>query len=145
MSPSPSPGGSIFCTAKRWTLDSGNGGVGTDLCLWWEYYIDNLSWLPDSAVLQKQSLSCFLTLITSRSVSLFCRILFVLSCSVVSASSRPHELYSPPGSSPLSMGFSRQEYWSGLPFPSPRILFSEFFRCIKVKTNNDDLFMNTYW
>ena len=21
--------------------------------------------------------------------------------------------------SPLSMGFSRQEYWSGLPFPSP--------------------------
>ena len=25
---------------------------------------------------------------------------------------------SPPGSS-LSMGFSRQEYWSGLPFPSP--------------------------
>ena len=29
---------------------------------------------------------------------------------------------SPPGSShqaPLSMRFSRQEYWSGLPFPSP--------------------------
>ena len=23
---------------------------------------------------------------------------------------------------PLSMGFSRQEYWSGLPFPSPRNL-----------------------
>ena len=23
---------------------------------------------------------------------------------------------------PLSMGFSRQEYWSGLPFPSPGIL-----------------------
>ena len=22
-------------------------------------------------------------------------------------------------SAPLSMGFSRQEYWSGLPFPSP--------------------------
>ena len=33
---------------------------------------------------------------------------------------------SPPGSAvheaPLSMGFSRQEYWSGLPFPSPRDL-----------------------
>ena len=28
---------------------------------------------------------------------------------------------SPAGSSSLSMGFSRQEYWSGLPFPSPRI------------------------
>ena len=26
---------------------------------------------------------------------------------------------------PLSMGFSRQEYWSGLPFPSPRIFPSE--------------------
>ena len=25
---------------------------------------------------------------------------------------------SPPGS-PLSLGFSRQEHWSGLPFPSP--------------------------
>jgi len=24
--------------------------------------------------------------------------------------------------SPLSMGFSRQEYWSGLPFPSPENL-----------------------
>ena len=24
---------------------------------------------------------------------------------------------------PLSMGFSRQEYWSGLPFPSPGHLF----------------------
>ena len=23
---------------------------------------------------------------------------------------------------PLSMGFPRQEYWSGLPFPSPRYL-----------------------
>src|SRR5574337_716322 len=23
---------------------------------------------------------------------------------------------------PLSMGFSRQEYWSGLPFPSPSVL-----------------------
>ena len=28
--------------------------------------------------------------------------------------------YSPPGSS--SMEFSRQEYWDGLPFPSPRDL-----------------------
>ena len=24
---------------------------------------------------------------------------------------------------PLSMGFSRQEYWSGLPFPSPGTLY----------------------
>ena len=33
---------------------------------------------------------------------------------------QPQGLY-PPGSVParLSMGFSRQKYWSGLPFPSP--------------------------
>ena len=26
---------------------------------------------------------------------------------------------------PLSMGFSRQEYWSGLPFPSPGIFLTQ--------------------
>ena len=34
--------------------------------------------------------------------------------SVVSASVRPQTLQAPP-----SLGFSRQEHWSGLPFPSP--------------------------
>ena len=29
--------------------------------------------------------------------------------------------HGPPG--PLSIGFSRQEYWSGLPFPSPVIKY----------------------
>ena len=28
-------------------------------------------------------------------------------------------LFDPVDCSPLSMGFYRQEYWSGLPFPSP--------------------------
>ena len=28
---------------------------------------------------------------------------------------------------PLSMGFSRQEYWSGLPFPSPRGLYTSVY------------------
>ena len=39
-------------------------------------------------------------------------------CSVMSNSLRPH---GPHGAhqAPLFMGFSRQEYWSGLPFPSP--------------------------
>ena len=37
------------------------------------------------------------------------------SCSVVSNSLWPHGLYQ----APQSMEFSRQEYWSGLPFPSP--------------------------
>ena len=27
-----------------------------------------------------------------------------------------------PCQAPLSMGFSRQEYWSGLPFPSPELV-----------------------
>ena len=38
-----------------------------------------------------------------------------VGCSVVSDSLQPHELQAA-----LSMGFSRQESWSGLPFPSPR-------------------------
>ena len=38
-----------------------------------------------------------------------------VSHSVVSDSLRPHGLQP----TPLSMEFSRQEYWSGLPFPSP--------------------------
>ena len=28
-------------------------------------------------------------------------------------------LFDPPCQAPQSVGFSRQEYWSGLPFPSP--------------------------
>ena len=43
---------------------------------------------------------------------------FVLSCSVVSDSFRPHGLYVA-HQAPLSMGFSREEYWSGLSCPSP--------------------------
>ena len=31
---------------------------------------------------------------------------------------------------PLSMGFSRQGYWSGLPFPSPHLLF--FFKGLGI-------------
>ena len=43
--------------------------------------------------------------------------LAVLSHSVVSSSWQPHGLQ--PTRPPLSMGFSRQEYWSGLPCPPP--------------------------
>ena len=38
------------------------------------------------------------------------------SCSVVSVPATPQTVAR---QAPLSMGFSRQEYWSGLPFPSP--------------------------
>ena len=42
----------------------------------------------------------------------------MLCCSLVSDTLQPHGLYySMPGSCPW--GFSRQEYWSGLPFPTP--------------------------
>ena len=37
-------------------------------------------------------------------------------CSVVSASAAPWTVAHP---APLSIGFPRQEYWSGLPFPTP--------------------------
>ena len=47
-----------------------------------------------------------------------------VSCSVVSDSLGP-----PPWTvahrAPLSMGFSRQEFWSGLPFPSPGIFLTQ--------------------
>ena len=39
-----------------------------------------------------------------------------ISCSVVSNSAIPMTVAH---QAPLSMEFSRQEYWSGLPFPSP--------------------------
>ena len=42
--------------------------------------------------------------------------MFVFSHSVVCNSATP---WTVAGQSPLSIAFSRQEYWSGLPFPSP--------------------------
>ena len=43
----------------------------------------------------------------------FSSMLFLLNCSVLFIS------FGQPCQTPLSMGFPRQEYWSGLPFPSP--------------------------
>ena len=37
---------------------------------------------------------------------------------------------SPPG--PPSMGFSRQEYWSGVPLPSPSPIVVSHFQCVGV-------------
>ena len=45
----------------------------------------------------------------------------MLSCSVVSDSLQSHGLYVAQ-QSPVSMEFSRQEYWGGLPFPTPEAL-----------------------
>ena len=44
---------------------------------------------------------------------------------------------------PLSMGFSRQEYWSGVPLPSPHfdmITFKDFI-CMKFKNNQNKVIM----
>ena len=45
-----------------------------------------------------------------------CIYVCVLSCSVVFNSANSWTVAQ---QAPLSMGFSRKEYWSGLPFPSP--------------------------
>ena len=42
---------------------------------------------------------------------------------------------------PLSMGFSRQEYWSGLPFPSPVIKYE----VIEMKLLSCVLLFATLW
>ena len=49
---------------------------------------------------------------------LFFVLLLCVSCSAVSNSLWPHGLYVA-HQAPLAMEFSRQEYWRGLPFPSP--------------------------
>ena len=46
--------------------------------------------------------------------------LLLFSCSVVSNTFET--AWTVACQAPLSMGFSRQEYWGGLPFPSPRDL-----------------------
>ena len=42
---------------------------------------------------------------------------------------------------PLSMGFPRQEYWSGLPFPSP--VYSSFASYMKRKSIHNLVFCHT--
>ena len=49
----------------------------------------------------------------------YLRCVFVLSCSVVSDPATP---WTAPASLLCPWGFSRQEYWSGLPFPTPGVL-----------------------
>ena len=46
------------------------------------------------------------------------------------------------GSSPLSMGFSRQEYWSGLPFPSPGDLPDPGIKLVSPAIQADSLLLS---
>ena len=50
---------------------------------------------------------------------LICKLKAVHVCSVTSVVSSSATPWTVAHQAPLSMGFSRQEYWSGLPYPSP--------------------------
>ena len=39
---------------------------------------------------------------------------------------------------PLSTGFSRQEYWSGLPFPSPICKYLFTYLCLVLRANEEN-------
>ena len=73
---------------------------------------------PLSHCLGKSVLSVFLLLLLSR----FCR---VQLCATPQTAA--HQ-------APLSTGFSRQEYWSGLPFPSPSFFLETFYSCIEASS-----------
>ena len=52
--------------------------------------------------------------------SVFVELIFLLSCVSCSVMSNSFESsWTVANQAPLSMGFSGQEYWSGLPFPTP--------------------------
>ena len=55
------------------------------------------------------------------------------ACSVVSYSETP---WAAARQAPLSMGFSRQEYWYGLPFPSLGICICVFTDYIHIHTHS---------
>ena len=63
----------------------------------------------------------------------------VLSHSVMSDSLQPHGLQRA-HQAPLSMGFSQQEYWSGLPFPSPGYRGIPLNKCGKNDKNRNSSF-----
>ena len=73
---------------------------------------------PGSPSLQADSLPIE---ISGKPLGMVLRLIKVISvkCLVVSDSATPWTVAL---QVPLSMGFSRQEYWSGLPFPSPGYL-----------------------
>ena len=45
---------------------------------------------------------------------------------------------------PLSMGFSRQEYWRELPFPFPGYLL-DCLTCEEILLRETDVFLGLYW
>ena len=70
--------------------------------------------IPRPANQKQANLHCSSLFATKYGHTIVC----MLSC-LLCLTLRPHALV---GQAPLSMEFSRQEYWSGLPFPSPGYL-----------------------
>ena len=64
----------------------------------------------------------------------------ILNCSVMSNSLWPQWIVA--HQSPLSMGFSRQEYWRGLPFPTPRIFLTHWSNLHLLHWQEDSLPLN---
>ena len=59
---------------------------------------------------------------------------FYLSCLYMCQSFSRVQLFAIPWTvarqAPLTMGFSRQEYWSGLPFPSPGVIYNKLLQIL---------------
>ena len=73
---------------------------------------DFIRMMPEMAKLLRARLVCLFK-------SLSFRALFLLLLSYFSRVRLCATLKTAAHQAPLSLGFSRQEYWSGLPFPSP--------------------------
>ena len=70
-----------------------------------------------------------------------CSLLLLFSCKVVSDNLQPCELYVA-YKAPLSMGFPRQKYWSGLAFPSPRDLHNPGVKPASPALQTDSLLLS---
>ena len=99
--------------AKRREQDSQSQAMGAGWSPCFASTSDSIIHSRDRACKQGRSLSCL-------HVSQVIR----LPCACVRSYSVTSDSFATPWAvarqAPLSVGFSRQEYWSGLPFPSPR-------------------------
>ena len=74
---------------------------------------------PKPPALEARSLSHWITRDIPKFILLVVSFALLFSCWVVTNSATPWIVAC---QAPLSVGFPRQEYWSGLPFPAPRDL-----------------------
>ena len=109
-----------------WTLGVGNGQGGLVCCGSWgckeSERTEQLNWLIDWLI-DFHYLFVFVLSVSPSLFSSFSAFLWIHCCYVCVLSLSLVQLYATPRTvafqPPLSMVFSRQEYWSGWPFPSP--------------------------